>query len=90
MFSLGAYIISKYSGRSFPHFVQERLFSPLGMRGSTYYYSQVKDQCSDCFTVEGREIPYWISDETIPIVGGAGGVISNVVDMVSAPVVLSP
>lgn len=83
MYAIGAHIVAKYSNSSLPDFVKNRIFIPLDMSSSTYYYNQVKDQFTHTFTPEGRRIPYWLPDETIPLIGGAGGVISNAIDMVS-------
>ena len=79
-----AYIVEKYSGMSFPDFVQKRIFDKLGMHFSTYSANKAEatGHLSHVWSNNGRRIPYWITDDTLHINPGPGGVISNVIDLV--------
>lgn len=87
MYMLGAHIIGTYAKASFTDFVKERIFVPLGMSSSVYFTEDVPEHIhiSEAFTEGKRRIPYWFEDEDIAtLVAGAGGIISNTVDMVCA------
>lgn len=79
-----AYIVEKYSGISFPDFVQKRIFDKLGMHFSTYSANKAEatGHLSQVWSSNGRRIPYWITDDTLQINPGPGGVISNAIDLV--------
>ena len=85
MFFVGAHIISVYSGMPFRDFVHERIFTPLNMSSTTYHGQEAEESgwFSQAWSGEGRRIPYWMQDESVSEwVAGAGGVISNTLDMV--------
>ncbi len=91
MYVLGSYIIATYSGMSFTSFVQKRIFEPLNMTSTVYSDQAAKlPNFSQTFTSNRRRIPFWFSDPSVAdFVAGAGGVVSNSVDMVSSCHVLS-
>ena len=85
MYMLGQYVIDKYSGMSYPEFVKKRIFDPLGMTSTTFSTREAYE--SGRFSQfwadsNGRRIPPWIRDEHISLLAGAGGIISDVGDMV--------
>ena len=86
MYIVAAHVIATYSGQSYTSFVEERIFTPLGMTSSTY--SPTKAEASGKLTAgwtkEGRRVPArFTEDMALAIIAGPGGVISNAVDMVS-------
>ena len=84
MFAVVSRIVSKYSNMSYPEFIKKRILLPLGMNKTTFYSSQVEDSgLSQSFTPHNRRIPYWLPDNTVDLIAGAGGIISNAVDLVS-------
>ena len=85
MYMVGAHIISKLSGMLYQAFASSRLFAPLNMSSTTFYPSDA--MAAGKFTQfwagnNGRRIPAWFSDEDVPLLSGAGGVMSSVTDMV--------
>lgn len=86
MYVVAAHIISTYTG-SYTRFVQERIFDPLNMTSSTFSLSKAvqsgKMTQSWGSMANGRRIPHWMKDSVMDMIAGAGGIISNVVDMVS-------
>jgi len=84
MFSTGAHIVKKYSPKhDYPAFVRDRIFLPLGMTSSTYSPKAASKagNLSESWTAHSRRIPFWYADSSVDFIAGAGGVISNVVDL---------
>lgn len=87
MYYFGAHIISTYSKKSYQDFVKERIFDPLNMSSTTYSPQEANATglLSQSWAFVGRRIPLVIEDpSTAKLIAGAGGVISDVVDMVRA------
>ncbi|TBU36177.1 beta-lactamase/transpeptidase-like protein [Dichomitus squalens] len=84
LYMLGAYLVSHYANTSYPDFVEDRLFRPLGMRSSTFSYSVANTSglLTDSWAGFGRRIPFWLDDSVREFKAGAGGVISSAEDMV--------
>ncbi len=85
MFSTGAYIVKKYSSTNdYPAFINDRIFTPLGMKSSTFSANaaQGSGNLSQSWTAHSQRIPFWYTDFSVDMIAGAGGVISNVVDLV--------
>ncbi len=79
------HVITTYSGKTFQEFVTERIFVPLNMTATTYNLTAADDSglMSQSFIFTGRRIPIIFQDPTAAnFIAGAGGVISNAVDMV--------
>ncbi|KAH7890288.1 beta-lactamase/transpeptidase-like protein [Phlebopus sp. FC_14] len=83
MFIVGAHIIATYSGQPYTSFIEERVFSPLGMTESTFSPAKAESsgKYTQGWTKGGRRIPEWFSEETAYLKAGPGGVISNAIDM---------
>ncbi len=88
MYVVGAHIISTYSGKPFTRFAKERIFVPLGMTSTTYSGKEAarSGNFSQSFTIHEetiRRIPFSLEDESVSeLIAGAGGIISNTVDIV--------
>ncbi|KAI0070056.1 beta-lactamase/transpeptidase-like protein [Panus rudis PR-1116 ss-1] len=96
MYVVGAYIVGKYAGQPYPAFVKSRIFSPLNMTSSTFSGTEAAatGNLSHAFVVPydpsgngtngtpKRRIPFWFSDEDEEgLLAGAGGIVSNAIDM---------
>ncbi|KAI6044606.1 beta-lactamase/transpeptidase-like protein [Pisolithus marmoratus] len=83
MFITAAHIISKYAAQSYASFVKERIFVPLDMASSTFSPREAaaSGKYTQGWTKEGRLLPEWFTEDIAFTVAGAGGVISNAVDM---------
>ncbi|KLO13824.1 beta-lactamase/transpeptidase-like protein [Schizopora paradoxa] len=84
MFVTGAHIISKYSPmHNYPDFVKERIFTPLGMKSTTFSPKAASDggNLTQSWTAHSRRIPFAYSDSSVDMIAGAGGIITNVVDL---------
>ncbi|KAI0753784.1 beta-lactamase/transpeptidase-like protein [Fomes fomentarius] len=84
MYYFGAHIISTYSKKSYQDFVKERIFDPLNMSSTNYSPQEANATglLSQSWAFVGRRIPLVIEDpSTANLIAGAGGIISNVVDM---------
>ncbi|GJE94197.1 beta-lactamase/transpeptidase-like protein [Phanerochaete sordida] len=79
----GAHIISTFSGMSYIEFVKERIFDPLGMTASTFDPEEAArdGRLTQTWTADGRRLPVWFTGNAVELIAGAGGIISNVVDM---------
>ena len=84
MYIVGAHLISTYSGKPYTQFVKQRIWDRLDMSFTTWSLSDASkdDKLTQSWTTTGRRIPIWFSDEEVDFLAGAGGIISNVVDMV--------
>ncbi|RPD58613.1 beta-lactamase/transpeptidase-like protein [Lentinus tigrinus ALCF2SS1-6] len=77
-------VINRYSGKTFQEFVAERIFVPLNMTSTTYNLTaaEASGQLSQSFIFSGRRIPMIFDGPvTANLVAGAGGIISNAIDM---------
>ncbi len=86
MYIIGAHLVSTYSGLAFRDFVQQRIFDPLNMTSTTYRGDEAEASglLSHSWDAQGRRIPYWFRGEPLSeLIAGAGGIISNTIDMVS-------
>lgn len=85
MYMLGQHLITVYSGISYPSYIQERIFNPLNMNKTTFSAAKASQsgKLTESWTSFGRLIPSWFPDDEIDLLAGAGGIISNVEDMVS-------
>ncbi|KAG2141566.1 beta-lactamase/transpeptidase-like protein [Suillus cothurnatus] len=83
MFMAAAHIIETYSAQTYISFVEDRIFTPLGMTSSTF--SPAKAEETGRFTQgwagNGRLLPECFTEEVVPLIAGPGGVISSAVDM---------
>jgi CubicO group peptidase (beta-lactamase class C family) len=80
-FVLLGYLIGKISGESYEKFVQENIFSPLGMHDSGYdsYSEIIKHRASGYTPHDSGMINASYLDMSIP--GGAGGLYSTTEDL---------
>jgi CubicO group peptidase (beta-lactamase class C family) len=71
------------AGQNYTSFVEDRIFTPLGMSSSTF--SPVKATQTGKFTQgwtsSGRLLPEWFQEDMVMLMAGAGGVISSAIDM---------
>ncbi|RDX45785.1 beta-lactamase/transpeptidase-like protein [Lentinus brumalis] len=77
-------VITTYSGKTFQEFVTERIFVPLNMTATTYDLTAADESglMSQSFIFTGRRIPVIFQDpRAASFIAGAGGVISNAIDM---------
>ncbi|KAI0767194.1 beta-lactamase/transpeptidase-like protein [Fomes fomentarius] len=84
MYMVGAHIVAKLTNMPYPSFVESRIFSPLNMSSTTFSPSKAANtgKLTQSWTWRGpRRIPFWFPDEVAELFAGAGGVISNAVDM---------
>ncbi|KAG9311213.1 beta-lactamase/transpeptidase-like protein [Chiua virens] len=83
MYMVASHVIATYSGQPYTSFVEERVFSPLGMTSSTF--SPTKAEAFGKFTQgwseDGRRIPECFDENMAFMMAGTGGIISNAVDM---------
>ena len=80
---VAGHIIETYSGKHYTAFVEDRIFAPLGMSSSTFSPAKAAKtgKFTQGWTSSGRLLPEWFSEDMVPLMAGAGGVISNAVDM---------
>lgn len=83
MYITAAHIVSKYAGQPYTSFVKERIFVPLDMTSSTFSPREAaaSGKHTQGWTKGGRLIPEWFTEEIASTRAGAGGVISNAIDM---------
>jgi CubicO group peptidase (beta-lactamase class C family) len=84
MFMVAAHIIETYSGKTYTSFVEDRIFTPLGMSSSTFSPEKAgkTGKFTQGWTKNGRLIPEWFPEDMAILMAGPGGVISSAVDMV--------
>lgn len=78
-------IVTTYSGMKFQDFVKERIFDPLNMTSTTYSVAvaNASGLLSQSWAFNGRRIPLSIGNPSSEdLVAGAGGILSNALDMV--------
>lgn len=99
MYVTAAYIVERLTNKTVQEFVTEKVLKPLGMDASTYIYDEVMvgHGLADGFVIvesghpegKGRDkaiykpTPYFDLQGNTSLIAGAGGVISNVKDVVS-------
>lgn len=87
MYITATEIMWKYTN-SYTDFVKERIFDPLGMSSTFFVTSEAEatGNFSQTWTPQSsvRRIPHWFPDQTVNMMSGVGGIISSVVDIVSA------
>ncbi|PIL26377.1 hypothetical protein GSI_12133 [Ganoderma sinense ZZ0214-1] len=85
MYILAAHVIETYSAKSFADFVKERIFEPLDMVSTAFDVEEALSSgtmSQGWASTNGRRIPLWLTEEmSTRLVGGAGGIMSNAVDM---------
>jgi CubicO group peptidase (beta-lactamase class C family) len=86
MFTAAAHIIETYSAQTYTSFVEDRIFTPLGMSSSMFSPAKAgkTGKFTQGWTSNGRLLPECFTEEVVPLMAGAGGVISSAVDMVGA------
>lgn len=69
---------------SYPKYIQERIWGPLNMSSTTFSPTKalLSGKRTESWTSFGWLIPFWFSEVLLDLIAGAGGVISNVEDMV--------
>ncbi|KAF7361230.1 Beta-lactamase domain-containing protein [Mycena sanguinolenta] len=72
-------------GSSYRDFLEERISLPLRMSSSTLYPNRAFEsrKFTQSWTPSRRRIPFWMPEHTADLLAGAGGVMSNVEDMVN-------
>lgn len=99
MYTTAAYIVERITNTTLQEFVTEKILKPLGMDASTYFFDElmVGHGLADGFVVvesghpegEGRDksiyrpVPYLDPHGNMSLIAGPGGIISNVMDVVS-------
>ncbi|MBN2205883.1 MAG: beta-lactamase family protein [Candidatus Aminicenantes bacterium] len=75
-------VVEKVSGRTFPDFLRERIFAPLGMTG-TVVYERGKNEIANRAFGHARENGAWIEKDQSPTSAtrGDGRVYSSLVDL---------
>ncbi|KAG2033655.1 beta-lactamase/transpeptidase-like protein [Suillus americanus] len=83
MFTTAAHIIETYSAQTYTSFVEDRIFTPLGMTSSTFSPAKAgkTGRFTQGWTSSGRVLPECFTEEMATLMAGAGGVISSAVDM---------
>lgn len=81
-YALLALIVEKYSGKSFPDFLNERIFTPLGMSNTLAYVKGVNTVPNRAFGYSKKE-KLWVQKDqsSTSAVLGDGGIYSNVPDL---------
>ncbi|TFY56936.1 hypothetical protein EVJ58_g7336 [Rhodofomes roseus] len=83
MYKTGAYLISRYAGKSYTDFAAERLFAPMNMTHTTFWPNEAREAglLTQAWTKFGRLIPFWFDNEVVELMAGAGGIISSAEEM---------
>lgn len=84
MFIVAGEIIKRVSGLSWEEFIENRILKPVGMLSSTASYNRVKDNINiiDAHApVNGKVVS--ITHDWNPIANAAGGIMSNITDMIT-------
>lgn len=85
MYMFASQIVTTYSGMKFQDFVKERIFDPLNMTSTTYSVAvaNASGLLSQSWAFNGRRIPISIGNPSSEdLIAGAGGILSNALDMV--------
>lgn len=82
-YALLAMIIEKVSGKTYPQFVRERIFEPLGMTSSVAYVNGTNEVPQRAFGYRKGENGRWefADQSSTSAVLGDGGIYTNVEDM---------
>lgn len=82
---LGQHLIVTYSGRSYPEYIQDRIWDRLNMSSTTFSPTKAlhSGKLTEAWSSSGRLIPFWFSEDDVDLMAGAGGLISSVEDVVS-------
>ncbi|OAX32863.1 beta-lactamase/transpeptidase-like protein [Rhizopogon vinicolor AM-OR11-026] len=83
MFMVAGHIVETYSGKTYTSFVEDRIFTPLGMSSSTFSPAKAAKtgKFTQGWTSSGRLLPELFPEDMVMLMAGAGGVISSAVDM---------
>lgn len=84
MYTLGSYVIEKYANMPYTSFAEERIFAPLNMSSTTFSPTKAASigKLTQAWSKSGRLLPFWFTEEVVPLMAGAGGIISSAEDMV--------
>jgi CubicO group peptidase (beta-lactamase class C family) len=82
-YMVAQHLVERFSGMPLGDFVTQRIFVPLNMTSSTYSfeYAISTGHLSESYEFGGRRIPHWLEKEDMPVVAGAGGIMSSAVDL---------
>jgi CubicO group peptidase (beta-lactamase class C family) len=82
---LAQHLVERYSGQDLPSFVAERIFGPLNMSSTTYSSeaANATGRLTQSFSSFGRRIPTWLTATDIPLIAGAGSMLSTIDDLAS-------
>jgi CubicO group peptidase (beta-lactamase class C family) len=77
------HLIERFTGMTHEKFVVERVFNPLNMTSSTFSleYAAATGNLSESYSPLGRRIPHWFDRDDMPVIAGAGGILSSAVDL---------
>lgn len=80
-FAMLAVLIERVSGRSFPDFLDENIFEPLGMEGTVAYQRGISTVRNRAFgyTVENGQVSFSDQSSTSAVLGD-GGIYTSVLD----------
>lgn len=56
---VAAYIVEKITGQTFEDYIKENFFSPMGMKNSTYFESNLYEQLGATLYIDNEPQPYW-------------------------------
>lgn len=56
---VAAYIVEKITGQNFEEYIKENFFSPMGMKNSTYFESDLYKQLGATLYIDNEPQPYW-------------------------------
>jgi hypothetical protein len=84
-YMLAQHLVERYSGQDLPSFAAERIFGPLNMSLTTYSSEAANNtgRLTQSFSSFSRRIPTWITATDIPLIAGAGSMLSTVDDLAS-------
>jgi CubicO group peptidase (beta-lactamase class C family) len=94
MYVTGGYIIEELTNRTYMNYITEKIFQPLDLRDTTFNATTASKSgkladgfvqivpCGQEKCVEFKPVPYWDPLAGHSVVDPAGGIISNVKDLV--------
>jgi CubicO group peptidase (beta-lactamase class C family) len=79
---LAQHLVERYSGQNLSSFATERIFGPLNMSSTTYSTDEASatGRLTQSFS-STRRIPTWFRTTDMPLIGGAGSMLSTVDDL---------
>jgi hypothetical protein len=82
-YMVAQHLVELFTGMTLEDFVGERIFRPLNMTSSTFSleYAAATGNLSESYSPFGRRIPHWLDREDMPVIAGAGGILSSAVDL---------